>query len=301
MKSKIIKLIKEPWRILIWSRLGVIRNILPDKLYLKLMYKACFNKNLNFENPQTFNEKLQWLKLYNRNPQYTTMVDKLAVKSYVSNLIGEEYVVDLLGVWESADDVELETLPNQFVLKCTHDSAGLIICKDKNELDWKKAKNKLKKCMKRNFYYSGREWPYKNVKPKIIAEKYLEDTELKELRDYKFFTFNGEPKVIYITQGRGSGNETCADFFNMDFEHMNIKIDHENADIVPQKPKNFELMKQLATKLSNGIPHVRVDFYEVDGKVYFGELTFFHCSGFDPFKTEEWDLKFGEWITLPKK
>ena len=301
MKNKIVRAIKEPWRVLVWSQLGCIRNIIPAKLYLQLMYRSCTDSKLNLERPRTYNEKLQWLKLYDRKDDYTTMVDKYAVKKYVADLIGKEYVIDLLGVWEKVDDIDFDNLPEQFVLKCTHDSAGLIICKDKTQLDWKKAKSKLEKCMKRNFYYSGREWPYKNVKPRIIAEKYMEDSSYKELRDYKFFTFNGKPKVLYITQGRGNENETYADFFDMDFKHLDIEIDHEMSKDMPHKPKNFELMKELAIKLSQGIPHVRVDFYEVDGHVYFGELTFFHCSGFEPFRTREWELIFGDWIELPQK
>jgi hypothetical protein len=187
------------------------------------------------------------------------------------------------------------------VLKNTHDSGGLVICKDKTKLDIPAARQKLGKFLKRNYYDQNREWPYKNVKPRIIAEEYMEDTRQGELRDYKFFTFGGEPKVLYIAQGRGRGEDTVADFFDMDFNHLPFTIDHEMAPVPPEKPENFELMKKLAAALSAGTPQLRVDFYEVDGKVYFGEMTFFHCSGMAPFHPESWDKTFGDWVRLPEK
>ena len=300
MFNKVKKYIKNPQRILIHPKLGKLRNIISDEYYLRIMYRVCMDRELNLENPKSYTEKLQWLKLYDHKPVYTTMVDKYEVKKYVANKIGEEYVIDLIGVWDSFDDINFENLPNQFVLKCTHDSAGLIICKNKSTFDIKAAKQKFDKCLKRNFFYSGREWPYKNVKPRIIAEKYMEDSKYKELRDYKFFTFNGEPKVLYIAQGRGRGEETTSDFYDMNFNHLPFTIDHNMAKTKPEMPINFELMKELARKLSENTPQLRVDFYEVDGKVYFGELTFFHCSGFDKFNPEEWDYKFGSWIKLPE-
>lgn len=282
---------------LIKRKLG-FTNHMDDKKYIQKLYSVMVGEKIDFENPKKFNEKLQWLKLYDRNPLYTIMVDKYRVKEYVSQKIGKEYVVPLLGVWDDFDEIDFEELPMQFVLKCTHDSAGLIICKDKKNFDKNSAKEKLDKCLKRNFFYSGREWPYKDIKPKIIAEKYMEDVKLKELRDYKFFTFNGEPKVLYITQGRGNCEETVADFFDMEFNHLPFTIDHNMAKTLPEPPVNFELMKELARELSAGTPQLRVDFYEVNGQVYFGEHTFFHCGGFEKFHPEEWNYKFGEWIKL---
>ena len=274
---------------------------LPTDLFLKRMYKIHMGKILNLDAPVCYTEKLQWLKAYDHRPEYTTMVDKYAVKQYIAARIGEKYVIPLLGVWENADEIDFVSLPNQFVLKTTHDSGGLVICKNKDTLDIKSVRRRLNRFLQRQYYDCNREWPYKNVKPRIIAEKYMEDNEHKELRDYKFFTFNGVPKVLYIAQGRGRGEATVADFFDMDFNHLSFTIDHDQAQTPPPKPKCFEEMKRLAETLSEGTPQLRVDFYEVNGQVYFGEMTFFHCSGFEKFHPEEWDHIFGEWVVLPPK
>ncbi len=274
---------------------------IPAELFLRKIYRYNMGRELNLDNPVTYTEKLQWLKLYDHRPEYTTMVDKYAVKEYVAKKIGSEHVVPLLGVWERVEDIDFDTLPDRFVLKTTHDSGGVVVCRDKSTLNIHAARKKLAYFLKRNYYDHNREWPYKNVPHRIIAEAFMEDGRLGELRDYKFFTFGGEPKVLYIAQGRGSGEETVADFFDMDFNHLDFTIDHDMASVPPEKPQNFELMKDLATKLSEGTPQLRVDFYEVDGKVYFGEMTFFHCSGMVPFHPEEWDRKFGDWVVLPPK
>ncbi|MBR3610306.1 MAG: glycosyl transferase [Oscillospiraceae bacterium] len=273
----------------------------PAEEFVKIRYRIDMGKELDLENPVTYTEKLQWLKLYDHRPEYTTMVDKYGVKEYVSKKIGEKYVIPLLGVWEKVDDIDFNSLPERFVLKTTHDSGGIVICKDKSKLDIHAAKRKLSYFMKRNYYDCNREWPYKNVKHRIIAEEYMEDSRQGELRDYKFFTFGGEPKVLYIAQGRGKGEPTVADFFDMDYNHLPFTIDHDMAPVPPEKPQCFEEMKELAAKLSAGTPQLRVDFYEVDGKVYFGEMTFFHCSGLAPFRPEAWDKKFGDWVVLPEK
>ena len=277
------------------------KGSVPAEEFLKIRYRSEFGKELNLECPETYTEKLQWLKLYDHRPEYTLMVDKFAVKQYVAERIGEEYVIPLLGVWERIEDIDFASLPEKFVLKTTHDSGGLVICKDKKELDIQRAIKKLTYFLNRRYYDYNREWPYKNVKPRIIAEQYMEDSTYKELRDYKFFTFGGVPKVLYIAQGRGKGEPTVADFFDMDFNHLPFTIDHDTAEVPPEKPQNFELMKKLAAKLSEGTPQLRVDFYEVDGRVYFGEMTFFHCSGLAPFHPKEWDRIFGDWVTLPPK
>ena len=279
-----------------------IKMLIPDRQYLKMMYRKLIGKELNLDNPETFNEKLQWLKLYNRKPEYTKMVDKYEVKKYVADLIGEEYIIPTLGVWDRVEDIDFDALPNQFVLKCTHDSGGLVICRDKSTLDIPEAIKKLKRSLKRNFYWYGREWPYKNVKPRIIAEKYMEDDSYKELRDYKFFCFDGKVKLLFIATERSNKNsETKFDFFDTEYNHLNIRNGHPNSDKPVEKPQNFEKMKELSSVLSKGIPHVRVDFYEVNGKVKFGEMTFFHWSGLVPFEPEEWDHKIGSWIKLPEK
>ena len=277
-------------------------RILPDKWAISLDYYRLLGEFPNLKNPKTFNEKLQWLKLYNRNPEYTTMVDKYAVKQYVAERIGAEFVVPTYGVWERFDDIDFDALPDRFVLKCTHDSGGLVICKDKTKIDKTAAKKKLENSLKTNYFWQGREWPYKNVKPRIIAEQLLEDSRFADLRDYKFFCFNGEAKALFVASERHSANaETKFDFFDMDFQHMDVRNGHPNADILPEKPASFETMRALAEKLSEGHPHMRVDFYEVDGKTYFGELTLFHWSGMVPFEPKEWDRIFGDWIKLPEK
>ena len=231
----------------------------------------------------------------------SVMKSKGLKHKYVAEKIGEEYVIPLLGVWERPQDIDFNMLPNRFVLKTTHDSGGILVCKDKSKLDYAVACKYLKPFWRRDYYARNREWPYKNVPHRIIAEPYLEDSVTGELRDYKFFTFGGEPKVVYIAQGRGKGAETYADFFDMDFSHLPFTIDHNMAPIPPEKPQCFAEMKRLAAILAEGTPQLRVDFYEVDGKVYFGEMTFFHCSGLAPFHPAEWDQIFGEWVVLPEK
>lgn len=271
----------------------------PEKYLQKMFYKR-MGYELNLQNPQTYSEKLQWMKLYDHNPLYTKLVDKYEVKQYVSDTIGSQYIIPTIGVWDRVRDIDLDMLPNQFVLKCTHDSGGLVICKDKNSLDIKKAQKTLKKSLNRNFYYMGFEWPYKNVKPRIIAEQYMEDSKTNELRDYKFFCFDGIVKALFIaTERQKEGEDVKFDFFDADFNHLPFRQGHENAEKVPEKPVCFEEMKRLASILSKKIPQVRVDFYEVDGSLYFGEITFFHHGGWTPFEPKEWDYIFGEWLSLP--
>ena len=224
------------------------------------------------------------------------------VKKYVADIIGEEYIIPTLNVWNSFDEIDFDTLPDQFVLKCTHDSGGLVICNDKTNFDKEAAKKKIEASMKAKYYYHGREWSYKNVKPRIIAEEYMEDATTKDLRDYKFFAFNGDVKMLFIaTERQEKDSETKFDFFDENFEHLPVTNGHPNSEPPYFKPENFDKMKELAEILSKDIPHVRVDFYNVNGKIYFGELTFYHWSGLIPFSPEEWDYKFGEWITLPDK
>lgn len=277
-------------------------KLFSDKQYLKILFRKLMGSELNLECPQTFSEKLQWLKLYDHNPQYTQMVDKYEAKKYVANIIGEEYIIPTLAVYNSTKEINLDTLPDKFVLKCTHDSGSVAICKDKKTFQKEKAFAMLDKGLKRNFFWENREWPYKNVKPRIIAEAYLEDKETQELRDYKFFCFDGEVKTLFIAEDRQGDKETTFDFFDADYRHLDIrKGHHPNADTPPEKPHSFEKMKEMAERLSQGIPHLRVDFYEANGKIYFGELTFTSGSGFTPFEPEEWDLRFGKWLKLPSR
>ena len=302
MSTSVKKIIKNPALLFLTFGHKGFFNWMSDKMYLSIAFRIRMGKKLNLSNPKTYSEKLQWLKLYDRRPEYTAMVDKYKAKKFATNIIGKEYIIPTLGIWNQFDDIEFDKLPNKFVLKCTHDSGGLVICKDKKKLNINVAKNKINKCLKHNFFYAQREWPYKNVKPRIIAEAYMEDANDHELRDYKFFCFDGKVKALFIATNRGTENEeTKFDFFDENFNHLDFRNGHPNAKNLPHKPKNFELMKDLASKLSKGIPQVRVDLYEVNGKVYFGEMTFFHWSGMIPFEPEKWDYKFGSWINLPSK
>lgn len=278
-------------------------NLLSDKLYLKLTYRIRFGEKLDLKNPVTYNQKLQWLKLNDRNPDYIKMVDKIEAKEYVKNIIGGEYIIPTIGTWNDINEIDFDSLPNQFVLKCSHDSGSIIVCKDKKSFDIKKAKKRLSKGLKTEAFYWGREWPYKGVKPRIIAEKYMEDIKAGELQDYKFFCFDGKVKMMFIATGRQKKDApTCFDFFDREFNHLDmISIDHPNSSKIPEKPQKYAEMIELAEKLAKNIPHVRVDFYEVENIIYFGELTFFQNSGFVPLEPKEWDYKMGEWIKLPKE
>lgn len=291
--------LKNPFRVFYHFNYTKISHLLSDKSLIKLIFRARVGYKLDLENPKTFNEKLQWLKLYDRRPEYTDLVDKAAVKRFVSNQIGEKYIVPQLGVWKKFDDIEFDSLPNQFVLKTTHDSGSVIICKDKSSFNIDEAREKLNSSLQRDFYLRGREWPYKNVPRRIIAEQYLEDIETGEARDYKFFCFNGKAKVLFVATNRQT--DTRFDFYDLDFRHLPIVNGHPNSEKKIKKPNTFYEMIQLSERLSSGIPHVRVDFYEINNKIYFGEMTFFHYSGFTPFEPEIWDRKFGDLLVLPEK
>lgn len=299
MSNRIKDIIKRPQLLFLTLGHREWLNWMNDELYIKIAFWARVGRWPNIDHPQSYNEKLQWMKLHDRNPLYTKLVDKYEVKPLVAEKIGDKYIIPTLGVWDNVEDIDFDSLPNQFVLKCTHDSGGLVICKDKRELDIDAAKKKLNTCLKHSFYWGMREWPYKDVKPRIIAEQYMED-ETGELRDYKFFCFDGEVKALFIASDRTKDIETKFDFYDEDFNHLPFTNGHPNAEVPPSKPVCFEEMKELAKILSKGIPQVRVDFYEIKGKVYFGEMTFFHWSGMTPFVPEEWDYKFGNWIKLPQ-
>lgn len=273
---------------------------LPDKLAFGIQFQNVFHRKIDWKNPQTFNEKLQWLKLYDRKPVYTTMVDKYEAKKYVAGLIGEDYIIPTLGVWERFEDIDFDSLPNQFVLKCTHDSGSVLICKNKSELNIAAARARFNAALKRNIYYVGREWPYKDVKPRIIAEKYMEDSSTSELRDYKFFCFNGVAKCYKVDFDRFVGHK--ANYFTADGELMKIGEEVCLPDFNKELPipANLEKMKELAAKLSETQPFLRTDFYDVDGKIYFGELTFFPASGFGKFIYEGNDELLGSWMKLPE-
>ena len=271
-------------------------RFMSDKAYLKFRYKKIFGKKLNLKNPQTFNEKLQWLKLYDRKPIYTTMVDKYAVKKYVADIIGDEYIIPTLGVWDKFDDIDFDKLPNQFVLKCTHDSGGLVIIKDKSTFDKVKAKKTIEKALKTKFYLAGRERPYKNVPRKIIAEQYMEDSETQELRDYKVLCFNGEPKLIQIHDGRYTNHTKDTD--DCDWNRLDMVHGSPMSDKIIEKPSFLENMLKLTKILAKDLAHVRIDWYFVNNKLYFGEITFYVASGFTKFQPQKWDYELGSWIKI---
>ncbi len=272
-----------------------------DKKYLGILFKYLMGKKCDFDNPKTYNEKLQWLKIYDRNPLYTQLVDKYEVRRFISERIGDEYLIHCLDVWNHFDEIDFDKLPNQFVLKCTHDSGGLIICKDKSKLDMVVAKKKINHCLKRNYFPNQREWPYKDVRPRIIAEEYLGAFSSEEIIEYKIFCFDGEPKLFLVCKGEGHGSGRTNDFYDLDWQHIPVTMTYPNAEDSCPKPKEYDELLQLASRLSVGIPQVRVDFYVADGKIYFGELTFFHDSGFCKFKPEMYDQEFGKLIHLPKQ
>ena len=273
-------------------------HLLSDKLYLQIKFWLCVGYWPDLKNPKTYNEKLQWLKLYDYHEEYTMMVDKVAAKDYVSSLVGDEYVIPTLGVYNTVDEIDWETLPNQFVVKSANDSGGVVVCKDKNNLDIAASTAKLKNLGGRDYTKYNKEYPYKNVPHRFIAEEYIEDESGFELKDYKFFCFDGKPEFLFVATGRQQ-NDTRFDFFDTNFNHLKVLNGHDNADVRPVKPMNFDKMLEVAEKLSKDIPHVRVDLYNVNGKIYFGELTFFHWSGMVPFEPIEWDYKFGEYLKLP--
>lgn len=272
---------------------------LPDKLYLKLMYQVKLGKKCNLNNPQTFNEKLNWLKLYDRCDCYTKMADKYEVRSYIQKMLGEEYLIPLIGVWSKAEDIEFDKLPEQFVLKCTHDSASVIICKDKANFDQKSAIEQLNNSLHTNYYYASREWPYKNIVPRIIAEKYMVDESNTELKDYKIYNFNGIPQLIQVDYGRFTNHQR--NLYSTKWEYIDEEIEYpKNADVIINKPENLDEMLRCAQILSKGIPSVRTDFYSINGKTYFGEITFYQEGGFAHFSSDEFEKQLGELILLPE-
>ena len=279
------------------------RNMLDwmsDEAFLKRKFKLRMGYELDLDNPKTFNEKLQWLKLHDRDPLYTKLVDKYEVRKYIAEKIGEEYLIPLVGgPWNSPDEIDFDALPDQFVLKCTHDSGGVIICKDKSKLDILAAKEKLAKRLKRNYYWTNREWPYKDVPPRIIAEKYMED-ETGELRDFKVFCFNGTPELVQVDYARFADHQR--NIYSTDWKLTEFSsLYRSNADVDIPRPQNLEEMLAIAAKLSKNMTEIRIDMYSISGRTYIGEITFFHEYGFGKISPEEWDGILGARIELPGK
>lgn len=286
---------------------GILKNLIksictliPDKPFLKIKFRYCTGRRLNLSYPKTFNEKLQWLKLFDRRPEYTTYVDKYAVREHIAETIGEDYLIPVLGVYNNVDDIDWAALPSQFVLKCTHGSGCNIICDDKTRLDIEASKTKLRKWMKTNYFWHGREWPYKNVKPRILCEEFLFDNTDGELKDYRFFCFNGEPRFVAVDFSITDKSKTRRNLYDLSWRLMDEEISYpkELSDTV-QKPKRLNEMVDLSRTLAEDFPHVRIDFYYVNDKIYFGEITFYHQAGYGRFRPQEFDELLGSWIDLP--
>ena len=264
-------------------------KLIPDKLYLKLYYRIKMGTKLNLKNPTTLNEKIQYLKLFNRKPIYTKLADKYEVREYIKNKLGEEYLIPLLGVYDQFDEIDFDKLPNEFVIKCNHDSASVIVCKDKKKLNLFESRRKIVSSLNSNYYDGWREWAYKNIKPRIIVEKYMEDNTNHELIDYKFYCSNGVCNYVMTCSNRING-DTKFYYFDKEWNLMKkmsndgIKLEG-NCPIA--KPKNLSKMFEIASKLSFKIPFVRIDLYNINGKIYFGEFTFYPCGGFDLDRTKE--------------
>lgn len=295
---KIINYFKNPKQIILVLMNKNMLFFLPDKSYLKIKYYLELGKKLNLENPHTFNEKLQWLKLYDRKSEYTQMVDKVEAKKHAEKIIGKKYIVPTIGVYEKFDDINFDELPNQFVMKCSHDSGGLVICKDKKSLNVRRAKKTINKYLRRKYYYIHREWPYKDVRPRIIVEQYLEDKNVASMRDYKFFCFSGEPEIVLVCTERFTKNGTKETWFDGDWNLLPIIEGGHKTDPTLKAPQNFKKMKELARILSKKNAFLRIDFYEVNGVIYFGEYTFSPAAGYERFSPESWDRKLGDLINL---
>ena len=270
-----------------------------DEKYLKRMYKSKFKIPLDLEHPKAYTAKLQWLKLHDRKDIYTTFADKVAVRDYVAETLGPEYLVPVFAVYDSVDEIDWEALPQRFILKCSHGSGCNVICPDKSRLDTEKAKKQLSGWMKRSWFWFGREWAYKNITPRILCEHFIESSQGETPNDYKFLCFNGEPKLIQLHMNRYKANYTM-DYYDTDWNKTEkskkgTAISSEKAPM----PRNLEKMKALAAILAKDTYFSRIDFYDADGKIYFGEITFFPTSGFSPFDDYEDDLRLGSCIRLP--
>lgn len=276
---------------------------LPDGAYLSLQFRSRMGRWPDLKNPLTFNEKIQWLKLHDRNPLYPTLVDKAAVKDWAAERIGREHIIPTLAVWDSPEDIDLSILPERFVLKCTHDSGSAVLCTDRAAFDLKAARKKLGERLALDYGRRFREWPYSAVPRKILAEEFMDGDHFSPsgfgMTDYKFFCFGGKPELLFVATDRNTpGKETCFDFFDAEYNHIPVRNGHPNAAAPPEKPEGFETMKALAAKLSEGLPFVRVDFYQAPGRVLFGEMTLYHWSGLRPFDPSSYDRIFGDMIKL---
>lgn len=295
-----MKLTNYPRTIVIWLLYKASKYILNDRLYLKLYFRLFMREKLDLNNPKTYNQKIQFLKLINKETRFTSMVDKYEARKIVSKEIGERYLIPLLGVWDKFDDIDFDQLPQQFVLKPTNNSGTAIICKDKSKFEVEAAKRKINKALSRNYFYGGREYPYKNVKPRIICEKYMVDESGWDLKDYKFLCFNGEPKVLIVASNRSI--DVRFDFYDMELNRLPFTDGAESSSKESiTKIESFEEMINIAKILSKNLIHIRIDLYNIQGRIYFGEFTFHYGGGVVPFHPKEWDTRLGDMIILPNE
>ena len=301
MFRKVRRYLQNPYYALGDDLLKTHPHWMSDKYFIKVFWKQMMDYPLDLKHPKTFNEKLQWMKLYDRNPLYTLLVDKLKVKQWVAEKIGSEHVIPTLAVYDSVDDIRLEDLPTQFVLKCNHDSGGVVICKDKGNFDFDGAKAKLKKSFEHNFYWGYREWAYKNVERKVFAEQFMEDATMDDdLPDYKVFVFEGVPRLIQVDYDRFKNHKR--NLYDTDWNYIDARILYPNdPNRIFDRPKALDELLSFSAKLGEALPQVRTDFYLIGNKVYFGEMTFYHGGGYERFEPKSLGLKMGEWIKLPEK
>ena len=279
-------------------RLKIIQclRFIPDIPYLKMVYWIKTGKKLNLNPPITFCDKMNWLKLYDVHPEYTDLADKIKVREHVKSILGKDICIPLLGWWDNYDAIDFNSLPNEFVLKCNHDSGSVKVIHDKEQIDHKALKKFYTARLKENSFVDGREYPYRDIKPCILAEKYMVPDGSNDIEDYKFFCFNGEPVILVVATDRST--DCKFDFYDMDFNHLDIVNIHPQSGRIIEKPKSFEEMKEIARKLSAGMKFVRMDLYEIEGKVYFGEYTFYHAGGFWPMHPDEWEIRLGDLIKI---
>lgn len=274
---------------------------MPDPLYLRLLFRLRLGYRLNLSSPRSFNEKIQWLKLYDRRPEYRQYVDKYAVRDHIRKVVGEEYLIPLLGVWDSVEDIDFALLPNQFVLKTTHDSGGVVICRDKSVFDISAAKQKLNRHMKNDFFNFGREWAYKGIKPRVIAEQLLQHNYGGLPEDFKLMCFNGTVRCSFVCSDRGSNSGLKVTFYDREWKKLPFIRHYPESPVAIAKPYRYDLMIELSERLARDMPFCRVDCYEVDGKVYIGEMTLYPGCGFEEFDPQQWDNNIGSWLVLPKR
>ena len=297
--KKLLEYIHEPKKFAFFVLSHGVGNFLQDSIYLKILYWLRVGRKLNLEQPTGCNEKLQWLKLHEHFPERTHYVDKYEVRDYIAKKIGSDYLIPLLGVWDCYSDIDFNQLPDQFVLKCTHDSGGVMVCKDKSKINHAEKKRFFTRRLKQNFYKVGREYPYKHVKPRIIAEKYMKEDGVGSLRDYKLMCFHGKVKCSFVCTNRAAKSGLCVNFYDRDWQPMPFERHYPRNPIETPKPQQYDLMVELAENLAADFIFVRIDFYEIDGKVYFGEITFYPGSGMEEFTPYEADELLGSWIELP--